>query len=698
MDIFCRQMCNTLGQPTVRETIVTRRSDDDPLLRPLRLKHVPLRNRIMSTSHACGLEEDGLPKERYQRYHEAKARGGIALSMFGGSSNVAADSPNVFQQLYVGDDRCIPYFQEFSERMHRHGAALMCQITHLGRRGESYAEPWLPTIAPSAVRETLHRSFPKAMDEHDIARVIKAYGDAAWRCKEGGLDGIETLAAAHLIGQFLSPVTNRRTDRFGGSLENRCRFGLMVYEEIRRRVGDGFVVGFRFVVDEAMPEGLDFEECVEIARVFESAGTIDFFNAIYGRMDTMLGLAMDNMPGMASPIAPWLEKAAAFKREVTLPVFHAARITDIATARYAIRENLLDMVAMTRAHIADPHLVSKLEAGAEESIRPCVGMTHCMSPHRPVCIHNAATGRETRMPHEIPAAARSRKVVVVGGGPAGLEAARVLGERGHAVVLFEAASRLGGQVCLAQAASWRRDVTGIIDWRARELERLSVDVRLNVYAEAGEIRAEHPDVVVVATGGLPDLEWLPGREHVTSVWDALGGGAGDGDAIVYDGTGRHGAATVAEAVAMAGRDVTVFHLDESVAQELAYSERVIWKKRLYELGVVSHFDRRLVGVEKTGNRLSATFTNEMTGDTEIHTGNQIIVEHGTLPVDEVYESMRARSRNFGVTDIDCLLEGSPQPADCNPDGEYELYRIGDCVSSRNIAAAVYDALRLCVTV
>ena len=339
----------------------------------------------MSTSHACGLEEDGLPKERYQRYHEEKARGGIALSMFGGSSNVAADSPNVFQQLYVGDDRCIPYFQEFSERVHRHGAALMCQITHLGRRGESYAEPWLPTIAPSAIRETLHRSFPKAMDEHDIARVIKAYGDAAWRCKEGGLDGIETLAAAHLIGQFLSPVTNKRTDRFGGSLENRCRFGLMVYEEIRRRVGDGFVVGFRFVVDEAMPEGLGFEECVEIARVFESAGTIDFFNAIYGRMDTMLGLAMDNVPGMASPIAPWLEKAAAFKREVTLPVFHAARITDIATARYAIREDLLDMVAMTRAHIADPHLVSKIAAGEEERVRPCVGATHCMSDNRPTC-------------------------------------------------------------------------------------------------------------------------------------------------------------------------------------------------------------------------------------------------------------------------------------------------------------------------
>ena len=185
----------------------------------------------MSTSHACGLEEGGMPKERYQRYHEEKAKGGIGLTMFGGSSNVAPDSPSVFQQLYVGDDEVIPYLQQFSERVHKHGAAIMCQITHLGRRGEPYQGHWLPTIGPSAIRETLHRSFPKEMDDHDIARVVSAYGAAARRCKEGGLDGIETLGNSHLIGQFLSPATNKRTDRYGGSLENRCRFGLIVLKK-----------------------------------------------------------------------------------------------------------------------------------------------------------------------------------------------------------------------------------------------------------------------------------------------------------------------------------------------------------------------------------------------------------------------------------------------------------------------------------
>ena len=483
----------------------------DPLLQPFQIKNLVLKNRIMSTSHAAGLEVDGFPQERYQLYHEEKAKGGIALTMFGGSSNVAPNSPNIFRQLNVGVDEIIPHFQQFSERIHAHGAALMCQITHLGRRGEPYASNWLPTIGPSPIRETLHRSFPKEMDEHDIARVVKAYGAAAQRCREGGLDGIEVLGGGHLVGQFLSPKTNRRTDPFGGSLENRCRLGLMVFEEIRRQVGDVFIVGFRYVIDEADPAGLSFEDSVAIARMFESAGQVDFFNAIYGRMDTEAALATDNMPGMASPIAPWLVKVGAFKREVGLPVFHAARISDIATARHAIRDGLLDMVAMTRAHIADPYIVAKIAAGLEGRIRPCVGATHCQSQYRPSCLHNPSSGREGTIGHVVPRAGKWRKVVVVGGGPAGLEAARVCAERGHKVVLFEAAGRLGGQVLIAARASWRKDLIGIVDWRRQELKRLGVTVHLDAYVEAGEVMAEKPELVIVATGGMPDIDWIPGR-------------------------------------------------------------------------------------------------------------------------------------------------------------------------------------------
>ncbi|NNE21826.1 MAG: FAD-dependent oxidoreductase [Rhizobiales bacterium] len=667
----------------------------DPLLQPLKIRHVTIKNRIMSTSHAAGIDEEGLTTLPYQMYHEEKAKGGIGLTMFGGSSNVSTNSQNTFHQLRVSDDRCIPHLTEFAERIHKHGCKIMCQITHLGRRSESYSDSWLPAVAPSAIRETLHRSFPKAMDSHDIASVVRDFGDAAYRCKTAGLDGIETLAGGHLIGQFFSPATNKRTDGYGGSIENRCRFGLEVYEEIRRRVGDDFLVGFRFVVDEAMAGGLTFEDCVTIAGIFEKAGYLDFFNAVYGRMDTAIGLARDNMPGMASPIAPWLEKAAAFKREVGLPVFHAARIADIASARHAVREGLIDMAGMTRAHIADPHIVNKIMRGEEERIRPCVGATHCMSEQRPVCLHNPSTGRETYMGHDVPRAETpGRKVVVIGGGPAGLEAARVCALRGHNVTLFEAAAKLGGQVLMAATGSWRKDVSGIVDWRANELDHLGVNVRINKYAEADGVMALEPDVVIVATGGLPDLDWLAGAEHATSAWDALSGdGADSGQIVIYDGTGRHPAATCAERLASAGAEVRMVSLDDSVAQEIAYAERVIWKKRLYELEVPVTFDSRLLKIEKSGNRLKATFQNELTESEFEMMADQVVVEHGTQPLDEAFHALRAGSSNDGVVDEAALINGDDQPA--GGDGSYQLYRIGDAVVSRNIAAATYDAFRLC---
>jgi 2,4-dienoyl-CoA reductase-like NADH-dependent reductase (Old Yellow Enzyme family)/thioredoxin reductase len=640
-----------------------------------------------------------MPKDRYQLYHEEKAKGGLALTMFGGSSNIAADSPNILRTLNVGTDAIIPYFQEFATRIHRHDCALMCQITHLGRRGDSNVAERLPTIGPSPIRETLHRSVPKEMDEDDIARVVKAYGAAAWRCKEGGLDGVETLAVGHLIAQFLSPRTNKRRDRFGGSVANRCRFVIMVHNEIRRRVAGSFIVGIRWVIDEGVTEGLSAEESIESARLLESETDIDFFNAVYGRVDTYLSISRDNMPAMDSPLAPWVERVGAFKRAVSAPVFHAARITDLASARRAVEGGHVDLVGMTRAHIADPHLVRKFIEGREAEIRPCVGATRCMGDYGPACIHNPASGYEQRLPQRIERAAHCpRKVVVVGGGPAGLEAARVCAERGHRVVLFEATDALGGQLRLACRGSWRRDLFGIIDWRASEIQRLGVSVQLNRLAEEADIAEERPDVVVIATGGVPNLEWIDGGERCISVWDEIAvSGSGSGTVIVIDATGRHPALFAVDKAAREGNLVHLVSIDDAIGAELSYAERVSWKRRLGGLAVEPLFDHRLVSVREYGERVTCTLQCEYDDRlTELH-GDRVVVEAGTLPADSLYQDLRSKSCNGGVTDLDALLSGRPQPWTRGEGSGPELYRIGDAVSSRDIHAAVLDALRLCTT-
>jgi len=313
------------------------------------------------------------------------------------------------------------------------------------------------------------------------------------------------------------------------------------------------------------------------------------------------------------------------------------------------------------------------------------------------CIHNPATGREQTMPQVLARAERpGRHVVVVGGGPGGLEAARVAAERGHSVVLFEAASRLGGQLLLAVRATWRRDLIAIVDWRVAELSRLGVDVRLDTYATAEDVLRERPDTVIVATGGMPHTEWLDGAEHCTTTWDVLGNTAeAKDDVLVYDGVGRHQAVSCALHLAEHGRAVQFVTLDDTVGAEMEYNSRVVYRKRFAKHGVRSTIDHALIKVRPVGNRLAATFRHELTGETMELTASQIVIENGTMPMGETYDELRPRSCNDGITDIDALLSGKPQTAHREP-GAFELHRIGDAVTSRGVHAAIYDAARLCM--
>jgi hypothetical protein len=351
---------------------------------------------------------------------------------------------------------------------------------------------------------------------------------------------------------------------------------------------------------------------------------------------------------------------------------------------------------MTRAHIADPQLVAKLKRGEPERIRPCVGAQHCRGTTRPSCLHNPASGRELQIPQMIARSARpGRKAVVVGAGPAGLEAARVLAERGHRVVVFEAASKPGGQLRLAAEASWRRDLIGIVDWRVSEIDKLGVDLHLNKLADVDDVLAETPDLVIVATGGVPHLDWLPGDAHVQSVWGVIDGSVPIADdVLIYDGTGRQAALVAAEKVVAAGKSARLYTLDDHLGMDLQSPEQTFWKRRAHQIALPLNFDLRLVGVMRRGNRLVARFINELTDQEVEAEADQILIEHGTMPAAEVWQGLRASAANDGATDLDALIAGRAQPMIEGRSG-FELHRIGDAVASRNVFAAIHDAVRLC---
>jgi 2,4-dienoyl-CoA reductase-like NADH-dependent reductase (Old Yellow Enzyme family) len=670
----------------------------DPLLQPYRLKHLTLRNRIMSTAHEPAYSEDGMPKDRYRLYHLEKAKGGIALTMTAGSAIVSADSPPAFGNLHAYDDGIVPWLRRLADDCHAQGCAVMIQLTHLGRRTTWSQGDWLPVLSASPVREAAHRAFPKEAEDWDIDRIVADYAAAAQRLQEAGRAGIEFEAYGHLMDSFWSPATNHRTDAYGGSLDNRMRFANRVIDAVRDAVGPEFIVGIRMVADEDWDKGLSRDEGVEIARRFAGSGKIDFLNLIRGHLETDAALSkIIPIQGMAS--APHLDFAGEVRAATRFPVFHASKISDVATARHAIAEGKLDMVGMTRAHIADPHIARKVAAGEEARIRPCVGATYCLDRiyegGGALCIHNAATGREGVIPHEIARAETSRRAVIVGAGPAGLEAARVAAERGHEVHVLEAASQAGGQVRLLAANPRRREMSGIVDWRLAELDRLGVTLRYDTYAEAEDVQALAPDVVVIATGGLPQAPPLEaGEDLVTTSWDILSGEARpSGRVLVYDDHGGHAGLSAAEV--LAGKvDLEIVTPERMFAPEIGGLNHVPYMAAFHRAGARITTQRRLQAVRRAGNRLVAVLGSDFApGATEEHEVDMVVAEHGTAPLDELYVALKPLSRNLGAVDYGALVRQQDPFAVRNPDGDFLLYRIGDAVTSRNIHAGIYDALR-----
>jgi len=672
---------------------------NDPLLQPYQLKHLTLRNRIITTSHEPAYPEDGMPKQLYRAYHVERAKAGVAMTMTAGSAAISRDSPPVFNNVLAYKDEVVGWMKDLTDECHEHGAAVMIQLTHLGRRTRWDKGDWLPVVSPSHNQEPAHRAFPKRLEIWDIERIVKDYADAAERMQAAGLDGIELQAYGHLMDQFWSPLTNELENVYGGSLENRLRFTFEVLAAIRKRVGEQFIVGIRYTGDEVLAGGLNKAEGLQISQLLKNSGMIDFLNVIRGNIATDAGLT-DIIPIQGMRNAPHLDFAGEIRSLTGFPTFHAAKIPDVATARHAIAAGKVDMVGMTRAHMTDPHIVRKIIEGREDEIRPCVGANYCLDRiyhgGAAYCIHNAATGRETTMPHQIPKAAQRRKVVIVGAGPAGLEAARVAGERGHEVVVYEVADKAGGQIRLTAQSERRKEMISIVDWRLAQCERLGVKFHYNVWADSQIILDEAADVVIVATGGLPHTEVLEqGNELVVSSWDIISGDVKPGrNVLVYDDAGDHAALQAAEFIAQSGARTEIMTPDRTFSPEVMGMNLVPYMRALQQLDTTFTVTWRLKAVSKTADGLLATIGTDYSELRQTRLVDQVVVNHGTRPLDDLYFQLVPLSSNEGAVEYMDLIAGRPQAVARRDDGRFQLFRIGDAVASRNTHAAIYDALRL----
>jgi 2,4-dienoyl-CoA reductase-like NADH-dependent reductase (Old Yellow Enzyme family) len=673
----------------------------DPLFAPLIVGHAAIRNRFLSTSHAPGYAVHGDITDRYIAYETEKAKGGVGLVQFGGATAVSIENSFHYGQINGAVDRVISQYQRMAAGIHAHGALCTVQLTHGGRRERWDDVNWLPAFAPSGLRELVHRSFPVAMEDHDINRIVSDYAAAVLRAREGNLDGVEISAqAGTLIEQFWSPAMNRRSDAYGGSLANRLRFGFEVLEACRKAAGNKFLIGIRMPGDEMLEGGLTHHDCIEIARAHARSGLIDFISIVGGTAVDYKATARI-WPTMWLPSAPYLKLAGAIKSEISIPLFHATRMTDAATAVHAVKEGYVDMVGMTRAFLADPHHVRKLAENREREIRPCVGAGYCVDRvllgKDALCLHNVATGRELTLPQVLTqSSGPRRRIAIAGGGPAGLEAARVCAARGHEVRLFEAAGELGGQVVLAAKATWRSGLAGIVRWLADELDRLGVMVYLNRLAEAGDLLEAEPDTIIIATGGLPEVGHFAGRELATSIWDVLSGQAAPGPSVlIHDESGNHAPLSCAQFLAARGSRVEIATPDKVLGLEMSDTNYGAHMTELYRAGVSITPDMRLTGVSRNGNRLAAELRNTYSDARVTREVDQVIGDYGTTPNTSLYEELKYLSRNLGELDLDALAAGLPQTIDRNPSAAFFLYRIGDAWAGRNIHAAMLDAMRVC---
>ncbi len=645
------------------------------LFTPTRLGPVVVPNRVVFAAHLTNYAEAGLPSERHTAYYEARARGGVGLIITEEHSTHPTDWP--YEKMIHGFHReVIPGYRAITEAVHRHETRIFAQINHNGGQGSGMYSR-LPAWAPSPIPDPLFREVPYAVEDDDIAEIVEGYATTAGNCAEGGFDGVE-LQCSHssIVRQFLSRATNARTDRYGGSLENRARILLEIIAGVRTAIGSGRALGVRLSGDELIHSGITLEECVETAKLVDATGQVDYINTSIGVATATLHMIEGSMhvpPGYTLFIP------AALREHVSVPVVGVGRIKDPVQADRALQEGHCDLVGVVRGQIADAEFTAKARAGLTEEIRLCLSCNQeCvgrMGLNRWLgCIENPRTGREAITAEPV-MAAEPKKVMIVGAGPGGLQAAISAASRGHSVTVFERHSEAGGNVRLAATVPNRAELGDLIRNQLVECEKLGVEIRYEVEVDAALVQDEQPDVVIVAAGSTPQPPyWVPAEPLETGprfadVTEVLRGTAApEGSVVVVDELGFHQATSVAETLAERGCEVEVITSGMVVGQDLGVTlDMEGWLMRAHNKGITMSTDLVVMGAGPEGLEL----LHHPTGGNATRNPDWVVLALPARAEDGLYHELK----EAGV----------------------EVHRVGDCVAPRRAHAAVIDGDRIGAT-
>ena len=644
------------------------------LFSPLKIGSVEVKNRISFQPHLTNFAVNQLPSERQMYYWGERAKGGAGLIITEEMSVHPTDM--AYEKLIdVYHPEVIPGFRKITDYVHQFDTKMFAQLNHNGQQCDG-AISRLPVWAPSAMPDVLFRETPKEMEPEDIEEVAHYFAKSAIHAREGGFDGIELqFGHSSLARQFLSPLTNFRGDEYGGSLENRMRAPLKFISAVRKAVGNDFTLGIRMCADEMIPGGLDLAQVQEICARFEASGLIDFNDL---SIATFYNLYLVE-GSMHTPLGYTIPLAAGIRERVKIPVFCTGRINDPVLAEKVLAAGQADMIGMCRALICDPFLPKKAFEGRLEDVRYCIacnqGCIGRMGVNKSLgCVQNPAVGLEKQWGEgTLGKAPVKKKVMVVGGGPGGMWAAKMAGLRGHQVTLIDKGEALGGQVRTAMKGAGRDEFGVIIRNEKGQVDKAGVTVRLGEEATAEQVLAEHPDVVIVATGSLPKTHPVGGADGpaVFNVWQVLNGEAEMGENVcLIDYDGHHRATSVAEFLANQGKKVHIITSSLFIGAELGPSQDLyLSRQRLLGKGV--HFTPDIAVMEVGGEAGAKTVTGfNVYSNVWDKWGpfDALVLAMGQKVDDALYMSLKGKVP--------------------------ELYRIGDSVAPRKVDMAIWEGHRV----